>query len=663
MIPQETIDRINDTVQIVDVVGDFVNLKRRGANYVACCPFHNEKTPSFYVSPAKGIYKCFGCGKSGTAVRFVMEHEGVGYADALRYLARKYHIEIVEKEETAEEIALRQRTESLYLVSEFAAKFFQENLATPVGKAVGLTYFHSRGLEDETIRKWGLGWAPKERNVLHDKAIAAGYKEEYLEAAGLCMRRDDGTMNDRFFERVIFPIHSVSGRVIAFGGRTLQSGHPTMKYVNTPTTEIYVKERSLYGIYFAKGEITRQEKCYLVEGYLDVLSMHQLGITNVVASSGTSLTIQQIRLIHKFTQNVTIMYDGDSAGIHAALRGISLVLQEGLNVKIVLLPDGDDPDSFARRHTLDEVKDFIRENERDFIAFKTDLLLEEAAGDPIKRAELINDIADTIAMIPDAIKRSVYVQDSAQRFGIDEGILYSRITSTREKMLQDARKSGGPRNPDRQPAGESPVPESPAETPVETPVETEQAGPVLENRLLAPAEEDLLWFLLNQGLMTLVFESDSEFYDPNQTDSVADFIRDNLESDHLTFCNSIYKKLYDSFFDLYDNRTDLGQDALVLRLMNGPDQQMADLVAKLTQQKYPLSVKNFMDSMTNPSTAAAMFVPRAILVYKAKRVQARQLELTEQLRRQPEDAMDILAQMQRMNHLRKELEGRLGRIR
>ena len=353
MIPKATVDRILDATQIVDVVGDFVTLKRRGANYTACCPFHNEKTPSFYVSPAKGIYKCFGCGKAGTAVSFIMEHESLSYTEALKYLARKYHIEVVEKEETAEEIALRQRSESLMLVSEFAWNFFKDQLKTTEGRSVGYAYFKSRGLEDDTIGKFGLGWAPTGRDKLSKAAREAGYKEEFLIDTGLSVKRDDGTLADRFYERVIFPIHSVSGRVIAFGGRTLKTDKTVAKYVNSPETEIYVKSKSLYGIYFAKNEISRQDRCYLVEGYLDVISMHQLGITNVVASSGTSLTVEQIRLIHKFTDNVTIIYDGDAAGIHAALRGIGLVLKEGLNVKVVLLPDGDDPDSFSRKHTLD----------------------------------------------------------------------------------------------------------------------------------------------------------------------------------------------------------------------------------------------------------------------------------------------------------------------
>ena len=369
MIPRDIVDKILDTAQIVDVVGDFVTLKKRGSNYTACCPFHNEKTPSFSVSASKGIYKCFGCGKSGTAVGFVMEHEHLSYTEALKYLAKKYNIEVIEKEESAEDIAKRQRHESLLLVSEFGGRFFQESLDTPEGQAIAYQYFRSRGLQDETIRKYGLGWAPISRKALSETARSAGYKEEFLIETGLSIKYDDGRLVDRFFDRVIFPIHSVSGRVIAFGGRTLKTDKSVAKYVNSPETEIYVKSKSLYGIYFAKGEISKKNKCILVEGYLDVLSMHQLGITNVVASSGTSLTEDQIRLIHKFTDNITIIYDGDSAGIHAALRGTDMILKEGMNVKIILLPDGQDPDDFAKKHSLEEVEDYIAGNEQDFISF------------------------------------------------------------------------------------------------------------------------------------------------------------------------------------------------------------------------------------------------------------------------------------------------------
>lgn len=431
MIPPETVNLILDTARVEDVVGDYVTLKRRGANLIACCPFHNEKTPSFYVSPSKGIFKCFGCGKGGTAVGFIMEYEHLSYVEALRHLARKYGIEIVEKEESAEDIARRQKNESLLIVSEFAGKFYKEQLKTSEGYNVGYQYFKSRGLTDETIEEYGLGWAPTGRNIFAKAATKKGYKEEYLLDTGLCVKYEDGVLKDRFFDRVMFPIHSISGKVIAFGGRTLHKDKKIAKYVNSHESEIYVKRKSLYGLHFAKNAISKADKTILVEGYLDVLSMHQKGIKNVVASSGTSLTEEQIRLIKRYSDNVTIMYDGDSAGIHAALRGVDMILKEGMNVRIIQLPEKDDPDSFAQAHTKEEIEQYISENEKDFVNFKAELLYSEAKDDPIKRAELINSIADTIADIPDAVKRSVYVQFCSEKFKVESEILFSRITTKR----------------------------------------------------------------------------------------------------------------------------------------------------------------------------------------------------------------------------------------
>lgn len=666
MIPQETVNQILDAAQIVDVVGDFVTLKRRGANYVACCPFHNEKTPSFYVSPSKGIYKCFGCGKSGTAVGFIMEHENLSYVEALRYLARKYGIEVKEKEESAEDIAARQRSESLLLVSEAAGKFFADSLSTEEGRTIGLAYFKSRGLEEETIKKYGLGWAPRSRHALLDYAKSAGYKEEYLVDTGLCVKHEDGKLSDRFYDRVMFPVHSVSGRVIAFGGRTLRTDKTIAKYVNSPETEIYDKSRSLYGIYFAKNEISRSQKCYLVEGYLDVLSMHQLGITNVVASSGTSLTVPQIRLIKKFTENVTIMYDGDSAGIHAAIRGIGLVLKEGLNVKIVLLPDGDDPDSYSRKHSLQEVQDFIENHEQDFIAFKTDLLLGEAGDDPLRKAELINDIADTIALIPDPVKRTVYAQTSAEKFNIDSQIIFERVKNTREKMIEDDRRAAERdrmrRNGEEVQEQETPAAAySPAAEP-EKP--TVAGGMVLENKVLAPAEEELLWFILKYGLDPLEFETDSEFYDPEGTCNVADFIRSLLETDHFVFKNSAYRRTYDAYFALYDAHEEMGQDEIIKAMMDGEDRMVAELTGQMTEERYQLTVRNFASAMTATSTKLVMYVPRSIQVYQAKRIQVRLREIEKELKdASPEEQRNLLKEMQEYITVRNKIEKHLGRVR
>ena len=665
MIPQETVNRILDSAQIVDVVGDFVTLKKRGANHMACCPFHNEKTPSFVVSPSKGIYKCFGCGKSGTAVGFIMEHENLSYTEALKYLARKYHIEVVEKEESAEEIALRQRNESLLLVSEYAGKFFQESLQTPEGQAIGYQYFKSRGLEDETIRKYGLGWAPVSRKALSDAARTAGYKEEFLIETGLSIKYEDGRLADRFFDRVIFPIHSVSGRIIAFGGRTLKTDKTVAKYVNSPETEIYVKSRSLYGIWFAKNEMSRQDKCILVEGYLDVLSMHQLGIRNVVASSGTSLTVEQIRLIRKFTNNVTIIYDGDGAGIKAALRGIGLVLKEGLNVKVVLLPEGQDPDDFARRHTLEEVQDHIARNEQDFIGFKTDLLLGEAGNDPLKRAALINDVADTIALIPDAVIRAVYVKTCADKFEIDEQILTDRVSRSRTNMILADQKEKERARQREEGRDVPPPPESEDHAPAEGDV-PRPAVPVdsvmINEPYLAPCEKELLGFILEDGCTELDFDRDSKFYMEGEKVNVAEFIDGILADDEADFVNSSYRKVYDEYFRMYDEG--LTQDQIQKRLLDSMDMEIASVARDLLIEKHQLTVKNYEQSMMSASTKLVMYVPKTLLAYQVKKVELYLKELTAELAR-TEDSdrqVEIMMRIGEYNRARTRLNNELGRV-
>ena len=667
MIPRETVDRIIDAARIEDVVGDFVPLKRRGANFVACCPFHNEKTPSFYVSPAKGIFKCFGCGKVGTAVGFVMEHENLSYADALRFLAKKYNIEVHEKEESAEDIALRQRNESLMLVSEFAAGFFRDALKQKEGRAIGYEYFRSRGLEDATIEKFGLGWAPLSRHALADAARAAGYKEEFLVDTGLCVRRDDGSLSDRFYDRVIFPVHSPSGRPIAFGGRTLRTDKTVAKYVNSPETEIYVKSKSLYGIYFARNEMSRQDRCFLVEGYLDVISMHQLGITNVVASSGTSLTTDQVRLIKRFTENVTIIYDGDSAGIHAALRGIGLVLKEGMNVKVVLLPDGDDPDSYSRKHTLAEVQDFIASHEQDFIGFKSDILLGEAGDDPLKRANLINDVADTIALIPDAVKRSVYVDTCSAKFNIEPQLLFDRIGHTRGEMLSEEKRQMEYRKRREESsaadAGEAArLPDNVGQIPV-LPVQAPE-GLALEDRYLAPCERELLEFIVVSGDETLNFDRDSEFYSETEPPvPVAEFIDAALADDDVAFSNTIYRKTYDEYFSLYDKG--LAQGQIRKRLLDNEDRDVAAVAKDILVDKYILTVENYRQSLTSESTRLVMNVPKSLLVYQLRRLDKMQKELEARLvdaGESPEEQMDIIREMDGINKARTIINKKIGRV-
>ena len=692
MIPQETVNRILDAAQIVDVVGDFVTLKKRGANHIACCPFHNEKTPSFSVSASKGIYKCFGCGKSGTAVGFVMEHENMSYTEALKYLAKKYHIEVIEKEESAEEIAQRQRHESLLLVSEYAGKFFQESMQTPEGQAIAYQYFRSRGLEDETIRKYGLGWAPVSRRALSEAARAAGYKEKFLIETGLSLKYDDGKLVDRFYDRVMFPIHSVNGRVIAFGGRTLKTDKSVAKYVNSPETEIYVKSRSLYGIYFAKNEMARQDRCILVEGYLDVLSMHQLGITNVVASSGTSLTVDQIRMIRRFTSNVTIIYDGDGAGIKAALRGIGLVLKEGLNVKVVLLPDGQDPDDFAKKHSLEEVQDYIFQNEQDFIGFKTDLLLGEAGGDPLKKANLINDVADTIALIPDAVKRAVYVQACASKFEIDEQILVERVGRSRTDMIladqkqaereaerarRNAGQGSGPQ-PQMQQAPEypddgymPPMPDDYIPGPEDydympsvqenLPQESVKGGVVVNDPYLEPCERDLLKFVLEEGCTPLEFDRDSRFYVEGEVLSVAEFIDGILAEDEVEFANLAYRKVYEAYFSMYDEG--LSQEQMQTRLLNSMDPEISAVAREMLIEKYQITVKNYEQSLTATTTRLIQFVPKALMTYQCRLVEQRLRKLTAELAAAGEEAqMEILMKISEYNKARTRLNKELGRV-
>ena len=710
MIPQETVQKILDTARVEEVIGDFVTLRRRGADLWACCPFHGEKTPSFHVIPSKGQYYCFGCHKGGSAVGFIMDYEHLSYVEALRYLARKYNIEIVEKEETAEDIANRQRNESLLLVSEYAGKFFKEQLHTDEGRSVGLEYFHSRGLEDATIEKYGLGWAPSSRHALTDAAKAAGYKDEYLLETGLCAAYDsDNRLHDRFYDRVVFPIHSMSGRVIAFGARTLKSkeeGKPYAKYVNSKESDIYVKNKSLYGIWFAKNEMARKDKCYLVEGYLDVLSMHQLGITNVVASSGTALTEGQIGLIKRFTQNVTIMYDGDSAGIHAALRGIDMFLREGMNVKVVLIPDGDDPDSYSRKHSLAEVEEFLAAAEMDFVDFKSSLLLKDTARDPLKRAEVINDIADTIADIPDAVKRSVYVDFLSDKFEIRRDILDERIGATRSKRLIEQKKAADrdrerlrnqtsrsgasagsatilPGNGYATGSGNGSIAGTfgvsgsstdglayggaPVAEPVEATRQSTGLDALIDNRIMATAERDLLNFILTYGTTKLEFQSDSAFYSGSDEDAltVFDFIGQALEGDNSQFANSVFRKVYEAYSkDYYEGYS---QDEIVKRLMDGEDRDMAYVAAQLsTDERYDLSVKNLRQSMMSKGSWLTIYVPKAILVYQQSRLEDKENKLKERLGEaqaasDDDRVLEIMQEMLKVQKALKMVKVRLGR--
>ncbi|MBR5924430.1 MAG: DNA primase [Bacteroidales bacterium] len=651
MIPKDTVDLILNTARIEDIVGDFVTLKRRGANYVACCPFHQEKTPSFYVSPSKGIYKCFGCGKSGSAVGFLMEHEHSSYVEALRYIAKRYNIEVVEEEESPEELASRQRSESLLLVSEFAQKFFAEQLKAGEGKDVGLAYYHSRRLEDETIAKFGLGWAPSGKDDLLQAARAAGYKDEYLIDAGLVVQREDGSLTDKFRERVMFPIQSVSGRTIAFSGRTLKADNPA-KYVNSPDTEIYRKSNILFGIYYAKQDISRQNECIIVEGNIDYVMLQQLGIHNVVAPCGTALTVQQVRLIRKFTDNILLMNDGDNAGIHASLKDIDLILYEGLNVRVVLLPDGEDPDSFSKGRSLEEVQRYIEDNAKDFLDFKSDILLGEAAGNPLKKANFVNDIADTIARIPDAVKRSVYVNAAAEKFDVAPEVIFTRVKRTRDKLLEDEQREKEREN--RNAAdGQSP---SGAFSRTGSQSDAEEGAFALsadkyipEVKTMAAVEEDILSFLLQYGSEELHFETDSPYYDPETVDTVADFISATIESTRQPLANEGYRRVYDAYLELYyEGRP---QDEIIRTLLDSPDRVLAEIVGDFSTRKYQLSVKRLESSLTNEQSWLVNYVPRAMLTLAERRIQWRLDTIRRSMNAVP--AEEQLAMMKEMTTLQK----------
>ena len=511
MIDQATIQKIFDTADIYEVISEFVHLKKRGVNYVGCCPFHNEKTGSFTVSPAKGIYKCFGCGKGGNVVNFIMEHEQMSYVEALRWLAAKYNIPIEERELTEDEKREKSERESMLIVTSYAEDFFVEQLLhTDEGQSVGLSYFHRRGLDEKTIEKFGLGYCPEAWDAFTKTALEKGYKQEFLVKTGLTIESERGLF-DRFRARVMFPIRDIAGKIIAFGGRIMTNDKKSAKYLNSPESEIYHKSRTLYGIYFAKRSIVQQNRCYLVEGYLDVISFHQKGIENTVASSGTSLTVEQIRLIRRLTPNVTIIYDGDAAGIKASLRGIDLVLEEGLNVRVVSLPEGEDPDSYAQTHTTEEIQEYIATHETDFIHFKTHLLLQQAGTDPIERARLITDIVRTISLIPDNITRSVYVQETAAQMKVEEAMLYAEIARLRRK------ESGSPTIAQRKAIVQQ-LPESHLE-------EGQKAALPCNDE-----ERMLIRYLLKFGMEPL-YEEEREGQTVVQT--VGDYILQELEEDDL----------------------------------------------------------------------------------------------------------------------------------
>lgn len=605
MIDQATIDRILDTAQIVDVVSEFVTLRRRGVNYIGLCPFHNEKTPSFSVSPSKGVCKCFSCGKGGNVVHFIMEHEQLSYYEALKWLAKKYNIEIKEKEMTQEEKQVQNLRESLFVVNQFAMEYFQEILEkNPDGQSIGMTYFRQRGFRDDIIKKFQLGYCTDQRDAFAQAALQKGYKAEFLEKTGLCYRKEDGSLRDRFWGRVIFPIHSLSGKVVAFGGRVLsaQTKNVQMKYVNSPESEIYHKSKELYGIYFAKQAIVRQDRCFLVEGYTDVISMHQSGVENVVASSGTALTTEQIRLIHRFTNNITVLYDGDMAGIKASLRGIDMLLEEGMNVKICLLPDGDDPDSFARKHNATDFQAFINNHEVDFIRFKTNLLLEEAGKDPIKRASLISSIVKSIAVIPEEIVRSVYIRECSRLLDMSEKVLTeatsqmvkqnieNREKEQERKKLREERQQAIATNnaPESQPATQIPeqenIPIQEAPAPV-IPDSYQSFIPVEgnENKVFFQREKSLIKMIIRYGEKVMCYvENEEQEQVPYK---VIEFIAASLKEDDLQFHSPLHRKILNEAI-AHENDSQFTSERFFL---THPDPEINKLAADMVSERYQLS--------------------------------------------------------------------------
>ena len=531
MIDRATVDRIYAAADIVEIISDYVTLKRKGVNYQACCPFHNEKTPSFVVSPSKGVYKCFGCGKGGNAVTFVMEQESVSYPEALKIVAKRYGIEVEEREQTEEDVRRNNDRESMFALNGWVAEYFAKYLTeNQEGRSVGLSYLaQKRGFTDATIKKFGLGFCSAEGDAMIKAALTAGYKEEFLLSTGLAFRREnDNRLRDRFRDRVIFPVHNISGRVVAFGGRTLRTDKSVAKYQNSPESEIYSKKRELYGLYFAKKAIQQHDYAIMVEGYTDVISMHQAGVENVVASSGTSLTTEQIQLLHRFTRNITVIYDGDSAGIKASLRGIDMILKEGMNVRVVLLPAEHDPDSFARAHTADQVRDYIRNNEEDFLTFKAKLMLSEAGRDPIKRSAVVTDMVQSIVQIPDSIQRSVFIKECANIMNVDEGVLIAEVA---RKRVQQA---GGGREADEFMRRHQPYVQ-----PEKAPVEIDITKPTEAGSSVEALEYELVKYLLKSG---------HKYYEILESRSVvqiniADEIFQSLDTDNITFINPVYQSI------------------------------------------------------------------------------------------------------------------------
>ncbi len=672
MIPPHIVDDIMQTARIEEVVGEFVNLKRAGSNLKGLSPFTDEKTPSFVVSPAKQIFKCFSTGKGGTAVTFLMEKEHFSYPEALRWLADKYGIQIPEdKPPTPEEMEAISERESLHIINEFAQKHFVETMqSTDEGKTIGLSYFVERGFRPEIIEKFQLGYCLNKSDGFTKAALDKGYKLEYLEKIGLTKTKDDRSF-DFFRGRVMFPIHSVSGRVLGFGGRTLKNDKKVAKYFNSPESLIYNKSQILYGLYFAKGDIIKYDNCYLCEGYTDVISMYQAGIQNVVSSSGTSLTREQIRLVKRYTSNITILYDGDAAGIKASFRGIDLILEEGMNVKVVLFPEGEDPDSFAKAHSTTEIEEYIKKQQQDFISFKADILLESEGDDPIRRAQLIKDLAHSVSLIPDQITRSVFVPEVAKRFDISEDVIWSEVAKDRqenaEKVQQDSlrKKRNEARKQQQQPSQNTeadPYANEPSPFELESAPQTTEAPTTTEKNHY---EYDLMRILVKYGHLALTVDHLNEQGEMEKIEtSVAEFVCHELHVDELTFDTPVYNRMHKIVADSLAENTFL-KTTYFLRL---EDQEIVQFVTQIELEDIQLSPNwEVKHKILTPSEKDKIDIaaPKSTYTFKLSKVMQRITEIQKMMPApgQEDDAtMDLLAEQANLERVKIYISNRLDRV-
>ncbi|MBQ6083107.1 MAG: DNA primase [Bacteroidales bacterium] len=628
MIPRDTINQILETARIEDVVSEFVTLKKRGSNLIGVCPFHKEKTPSFNVNPARNIFKCFGCGKAGDSVRFIMEHEHYSFQEALRYLAKKYGIKIEEREQTPEELAAQNERERMFNINSFAQDYFSNIMMnSDEGLSVGLSYFRGRGFRDAIINKFQLGYCPNSGSAFTDYAIQHGYDKDLLIKVGLTGSYEN-RLYDRYQGRVIFPIHNLTGKVIGFGGRILTSEKTKAKYVNSPESEIYNKSQTLYGIFFARNEISRLDNCILVEGYADVLSMHQAGIENVVASSGTSLTTEQIRMISRYTKNITMLYDGDAAGIHAALRGTNMILEEGMNVRIVVLPPEDDPDSFVQNNPIEVVTKYLADNAKDFISFKTNLLLKDAKNDPIKKAGVIKDIVETISVIPDPIYRATYVKECSRMLEVAEQTLMNELNKLLRAKYRKQLGLDPSQTPQQEQYSSYPSPDS-----QQPPIEQESVP------IGFYQEQELVKLLLTHGTDTIELD--------DYTTTVASLIIDDLKNDGLLFKNETHKKIFDAF----DRGLDTGELPTLQQLISSEDQDVAELTANLLSTQYKLDdwLRHRIVVKTEDDVLKKT-VLMSILRFKDMVIEDRRIEIMKELKATP-DLDEQLILLQKKKHL------------